>query len=92
MAQEHESWKPEDDAKLATLFETTDKNGKAAIGNTDLSKKCIELIHGTHFKAKKCSDFQPLHKRKVRKWSLEQTLQGAHRSPARKCKCRHLPC
>lgn len=93
MAAEHESWKPEDDAKLAALFRKTDRNGKPVVNLTDLSKKYIELVHTTCFKAKKFSNFQPLYKRKVRKWNLEQTLQGARRGPAPKqCKCLALSC
>jgi len=79
MAQECKSWKPEDDAKLAALFRKKDSNGKSVINLTDLSKKHIEQVHQTYFKAKKFANFQLLCKRKVCKWNLEQTLQGAHR-------------
>jgi len=78
MAQECKSWKPEDDAKLAALFGKVDRNGKPVINLSDLSKKNIELVHSACFKAKKLANFQPLHKRKVRKQDLEQTLSRAH--------------
>ena len=61
MATEYESWKPEDDAKLAALFRKTDRNGKLVINLTDLSKKYIEQVHQTYFKAKKFSIVQPFH-------------------------------
>jgi len=45
MATECETWIPEDDVKLATLFRESDRNGKPVINLSDLSKKHVELVH-----------------------------------------------
>ena len=72
------SWKAHDDAQLFGLF----KKGKfkGGVDVSDLTPEYIEKVRDTHFPwYEKMENFNPLYKRKLRKFQTNETLSGARK-------------
>ncbi len=65
-------WTKADDNKLLQLLQTNTIN-------PTLTFQAIETVRTTHWPDKEYKSFAQLYRKKVRKWSAEQTLQSARR-------------